>query len=74
MEVGDGSVHVTMVPNPSHLEASHPVVYGKTRGRQLTKKCGHYGELKDIHKVTNIQVHGDAAVAAQGTRAFKPLV
>lgn len=66
LHYGDKKLHVTMVPNPSHLEASHPVVYGKTRCKQLTKSYGHYGEIENIDKVINIQVHGDAAVSGQG--------
>lgn len=54
-----------MLPNPSHLEASHPVVSGKARSRQLSKSYGHYGEMDDVDKVVNIHVHGDAAVAGQ---------
>jgi len=50
-------VKVTLVHNPSHLEAQNPVSMGKARSKQHI-----YG--KD--KVLNIQVHGDAAVCAQG--------
>ena len=37
-------LHVTMLPNPSHLEAVDPVVVGKARGRQLTLKDGCYSD------------------------------
>ena len=46
-----------MVHNPSHLEAQNPVSMGKTRSKQL-----QHGK----EKVLNIQVHGDAAICAQG--------
>jgi probable 2-oxoglutarate dehydrogenase E1 component DHKTD1 len=46
-----------MVHNPSHLEAQNPVSMGKARS-----KIHLYG----IDKVLNIQVHGDAAICAQG--------
>ncbi len=46
-----------MVHNPSHLEAQNPVAMGKTRSKQHI-----YGK----NKVLSIQVHGDAAVCAQG--------
>ncbi|KAK6641528.1 hypothetical protein RUM44_013240 [Polyplax serrata] len=63
-----GTVHVTMLPNPSHLEAVNPVSQGKTRGKQLMAKEGDYGN-KGSHlgeNIINVQVHGDAAFAAQG--------
>ena len=39
--------HVTMLPNPSHLDAVDPVVVGKVRGRQLTLKDGCYSDRPD---------------------------
>ena len=39
-------LHVTMLPNPSHLEAVNPVSAGKARGRQLTLKDGCYSDSK----------------------------
>lgn len=35
-------VHVTMLPNPSHLEAINPVAQGKARARQQLQKEGDY--------------------------------
>lgn len=35
-------VHVTLLPNPSHLEAINPVAVGKTRARQQTLLDGDY--------------------------------
>lgn len=35
-------VHVTLLPNPSHLEAINPVAVGKTRGRQQSLLDGDY--------------------------------
>lgn len=52
-------VHLTLAPNPSHLEAVDPVVGGLTRG-----KIDRY--LKDNGLIIPILVHGDAAIAAQG--------
>lgn len=46
-----------MVHNPSHLEAQNSVSMGKSRSKQH-----YYGN----EKVMNIQVHGDAAICAQG--------
>ena len=53
------TVHLTLAPNPSHLEAVDPVVQGIARAR-----IDH--ELKDETKIIPILVHGDAAVAGQG--------
>ena len=52
-------VHLTLAPNPSHLEAVDPVVGGLTRG-----KIDRY--LKDDSLIVPILIHGDAAIAAQG--------
>ncbi|XP_056307687.1 2-oxoadipate dehydrogenase complex component E1 [Danio aesculapii] len=62
-------LHVTMLPNPSHLEAINPVTQGKTRGRQQVKQDGDYST--DPHslpgdKVICLQVHGDASFSGQG--------
>jgi 2-oxoglutarate dehydrogenase E1 component len=52
-------VHVTLTPNPSHLEAVDPVVQGIVRA----KIDAQGGTVDDI---APILIHGDAAVAAQG--------
>lgn len=52
-------VHLTLCPNPSHLEAVDPVVEGLTRA-----KIDHY--LKSEDAIVPVLVHGDAAIAAQG--------
>jgi 2-oxoglutarate dehydrogenase E1 component len=56
---GGIDVHMTLAPNPSHLEAVDPVVEGITRA-----KIDEY--LKDEGKVIPILIHGDAAIAGQG--------
>ena len=53
-------VHLSLAPNPSHLEAVDPVVLGKARAKQ-TK----LDDLKREH-VMPILLHGDAAFAGQG--------
>ena len=65
-QFGDKSVHVILLPNPSHLEAISPVVCGKARGKAMTKRIGPYGEDNKISPILPIQVHGDAAFTGQG--------
>jgi 2-oxoglutarate dehydrogenase E1 component len=57
------SVHLSLVPNPSHLEAVDPVVLGKVRAIQTTRGDTSGGE------VLPILLHGDAAFAGQGVVA-----
>ncbi len=52
-------VHLTLAPNPSHLEAVDPVVQGIARA-----KLDRY--LHDTSKIVPILIHGDAAIAGQG--------
>ena len=59
IDVNGKQVHITLCPNPSHLEAVNPVVEGLARA-----KVDHY--LNDYHAIVPILVHGDAAVAGQG--------
>lgn len=59
--VPGGSVHLTMAPNPSHLEAVNAVVEGKCRARQ--ERCGRDG----ARQVLPLLIHGDAAFAGQGS-------
>ncbi|HUV07050.1 MAG TPA: 2-oxoglutarate dehydrogenase E1 component [Spirochaetia bacterium] len=60
----DGSsVHISLVPNPSHLESVDPVVEGKARGVQ--KRRGD----RNRKKVIPVLIHGDAAFTGQGVVA-----
>ncbi len=52
-------VHMTLSPNPSHLETVAPVVEGITRSKIDTY-------LKDANKIVPIIIHGDAAISGQG--------
>ena len=54
-------VHMSLVPNPSHLEAADPVVLGKTRAIQTDRN-----DLADHVQVLPVLIHGDAAFAGQG--------
>lgn len=54
-------VQLSLVANPSHLEAEDPVVAGKTRA------ILHYNnDEKDGTTAMGVLLHGDAAFAAQG--------
>ncbi|XP_074534421.1 2-oxoadipate dehydrogenase complex component E1 [Halichoeres trimaculatus] len=62
-------VHVTMLPNPSHLEAINPVAQGKARARQQLRKEGDYSPEDNAQpgdQVICLQVHGDGAFSGQG--------
>ncbi|KQN80046.1 2-oxoglutarate dehydrogenase subunit E1 [Sphingomonas sp. Leaf62] len=57
----DVSVHMSLVANPSHLEAVNPVVLGKVRAQQTFR-----GDLEKHEQVLPVLIHGDAAFAGQG--------
>ncbi len=61
IEAAGHSVHISLQPNPSHLEAVDPVVVGKVRARQDAA-----GDTKARRSVMGILMHGDAAFAGQG--------
>jgi 2-oxoglutarate dehydrogenase E1 component len=61
IEAGGHSVHISLQPNPSHLEAVDPVVVGKVRARQDDR-----GDRETRRSVMGIIMHGDAAFAGQG--------
>jgi 2-oxoglutarate dehydrogenase E1 component len=65
----DGNrVHLSLTPNPSHLEAVNPVVLGKVRATQrlrgIDRTLTREDELMD--EVLPVLLHGDAAFAGQG--------
>ena len=57
---GGARIHITMEPNPSHLEAINPVVEGKTRARQ-----DRLGDAEG-KRIMPLLIHGDAAFSGQG--------
>jgi 2-oxoglutarate dehydrogenase E1 component len=61
IEVAERAVHLSLQPNPSHLEAVNPVVVGKVRARQ-----DQAGDTQRRSSVMAILMHGDAAFAGQG--------
>ena len=54
------SIHLSLTPNPSHLEAVDPVVAVKVRAKQTLLQD------KTTDKVFGVLIHGDAAMAGQG--------
>jgi len=59
-------VRLTMLPNPSHLEAVNPVAAGKARAREMRAGRGQYGDERVGEGALCVQVHGDGALAGQG--------
>ncbi|KAJ7956097.1 putative 2-oxoglutarate dehydrogenase [Quillaja saponaria] len=57
---GGKRIHLSLVANPSHLEAVNPVVVGKTRAKQ------YYSNDVDRTKNMGILIHGDGSFAGQG--------
>lgn len=58
--IGDKRIHLSLSPNPSHLEAVDPVTLGKVRAKQQL-----FADT-DRSKVVGLLLHGDAAFAGQG--------
>ncbi|MCB8880156.1 2-oxoglutarate dehydrogenase E1 component [Acidisoma cellulosilytica] len=61
LEIEGRRVHLSLQPNPSHLEVVDPVVVGKVRARQ-----DEAGDTRGRRSVMGILLHGDAAFAGQG--------
>ena len=55
-----GSVHVSLTPNPSHLEIVNPVVEGRVRAKQRL-----HGDTERSRGMA-LLIHGDAAFMGQG--------
>jgi 2-oxoglutarate dehydrogenase E1 component len=53
-------VHLSLCPNPSHLEAVDPLVEGMVRSKIDFKYEGNY------KRIAPILIHGDASLAGQG--------
>ena len=54
-------VHMSLVPNPSHLETVDPIVLGKVRATLAMRD-----DLDKMNQVMPVLIHGDAAFAGQG--------
>jgi 2-oxoglutarate dehydrogenase E1 component len=59
--VGGKKIHLTLTPNPSHLELVNSVVSGRVRAKQDV--------IEDTkrEKIIGVLLHGDAAFSAQGS-------
>src|SRR5579864_2673342 len=63
-EFDNHTVHLSLTANPSHLEASDPVVLGKARAKQQQQN-----DTIARSSVMPLILHGDAAFAGQGVVA-----
>jgi 2-oxoglutarate dehydrogenase E1 component len=66
-ETAAGEIEITIVANPSHLEAVDPVVEGRARAEQ-TDRSGGSG-LHDPSVALPVLIHGDASFPGQGVVA-----
>jgi 2-oxoglutarate dehydrogenase E1 component len=60
IDTAQGTLHLSLAFNPSHLEIVIPVMSGSVRARQEGRKKDPYAQ------VLPIAIHGDAAFAGQG--------
>jgi 2-oxoglutarate dehydrogenase E1 component len=58
--VDNKTMHLKLMPNPSHLEAVNPVVVGFARAKADVLY------QSDFDKILPVLIHGDASVAGQG--------
>ncbi|MGE2719007.1 multifunctional oxoglutarate decarboxylase/oxoglutarate dehydrogenase thiamine pyrophosphate-binding subunit/dihydrolipoyllysine-residue succinyltransferase subunit [Mycolicibacterium celeriflavum] len=67
---GDNDIDVSLVANPSHLEAVDPVLEGLVRAKQdMIDEGDGDGEGAGAFSVVPLMLHGDAAFAGQGVVA-----
>ncbi|KAK3034419.1 hypothetical protein RJ639_033690 [Escallonia herrerae] len=57
---GGKRIHLSLMANPSHLEAVDPLVVGKTRAKQ------YFSNDVDRTKNMGVLIHGDGSFAGQG--------
>ena len=60
---------ISLLPNPSHLEAVDPVALGRARAEQDLLRAKGMTREEQERAVLCVQVHGDAAFAGQGVVA-----
>jgi len=58
--IGGRTVHLSLMANPSHLEAVNPLVLGKTRAKMF------YNNDPTGEKTAALIIHGDASFSGQG--------
>ncbi len=58
--MNDKTIHLKLMPNPSHLEAVNPVVVGFSRAKADVMYHSNYD------RILPVLIHGDASVAGQG--------
>ena len=61
-DIDGNKLHLSLLANPSHLEAVNPVVVGKVRA-----KLDINGDVEEKSSVMGVMLHGDAAFAGQGS-------
>ncbi|XP_055851943.1 probable 2-oxoglutarate dehydrogenase E1 component DHKTD1 homolog, mitochondrial isoform X2 [Episyrphus balteatus] len=69
LDIDGKKIRVSILRNPSHLEAANPVSMGKTRSKQQTASDGAFSEDPEkpfSTSVLNVILHGDAALPGQG--------
>lgn len=59
-------LHVSLLQNPSHLEAVDPVAMGKARAKQMDLMASEDPDCSLGDRVLCLQLHGDAAFTGQG--------
>jgi 2-oxoglutarate dehydrogenase E1 component len=60
----NGTCHISLAYNPSHLETVDPIVCGMARAKQRQRR-----DTEERKKVVPVLIHGDAAFASQGVVA-----
>ncbi|TPG36039.1 multifunctional oxoglutarate decarboxylase/oxoglutarate dehydrogenase thiamine pyrophosphate-binding subunit/dihydrolipoyllysine-residue succinyltransferase subunit [Mycolicibacterium hodleri] len=66
---GDNDIDVSLVANPSHLEAVDPVLEGLVRAKQDLEESENGADGPEKFSVVPLMLHGDAAFAGQGVVA-----
>lgn len=61
----NGEVHLSTIPNPSHLEVACSVGSGKARARARTLNVGDYAGGRVGDAILLLHYHGDGAFTGQ---------